>query len=410
MGFPLSRQNLFNFSSPYFKQRAILVSLWLIILVGILLVRSVILPFILAALLAYVFHPVVVLLGRIKFGSRPMPRVVSVFLIYLFFVGLIFLFCVFFVPRFYFEMIRLAKEATMLINDIDENAIAAFGATLEEFFRTYQIPLEIVGPHGAVREFPPNVARPNWISIDLFKISNGLLNDILTYIKSETKNIITSAQHFFTQFISAVFMTMLVFMITGFLLVDVKHIHQFLFSLVPMKDRATFDNFLMRLDHRLSGVVRGQLIICLVNAILTLIGLLIFKVNYAFILATIAGIFSLVPVFGSIISTIPIVLVALTISPLTGLFCLLWVIGIHILEANLLNPKIMGGAAEIHPVLIILALLVGERFYGIIGALLAVPLMSVFITVFMFILGKANQMDEGVANPVQADTIASKER
>src|SRR5690606_19848862 len=149
--------------------------------------------------------------------------------------------------------------------------------------------------------------RQNWISIDLFKISHDLLNDTLLYIKSETKNIISSAQQIFTQFISGVFMTLLVFMITGFLLIDVNAIKEFLFTLVSIKDRKSFDKFLGRLDHRLSGVVRGQLIICLVNAILTLIGLLIFHVKYAFILATIAGIFSIVPVFGSIISTIPIV-------------------------------------------------------------------------------------------------------
>ncbi len=387
-----------------------MVLLWLIILIGFILVRSVILPFLLAALLAYVFHPVVVLLGKIKIRSQLMPRVGSVFLIYLFFAGLIFLFCTLFVPRFYFEMIRLAREATAFINAIDENTIAMLGMKLEEFFRTYQIPLEIVGPNMPKTGLPPGSVRPNWISIDLFKISHDLLNDTLIYIKSEAKNIISSAQHIFTQFISTVFMTMLVFMITGFFLVDVKHIKKFVFSLVPMKDRENLDKFLERLDLRLSGVVRGQLIICLVNAILTLIGLLIFHVKYAFILATIAGIFSIVPVFGSIVSTIPIVLVALTMSPLTALFSLLWVIGIHILEANLLNPKIMGGAAEIHPVLIILALVVGERFYGIVGALLAVPLMSVFITVFMFFLGKANLMDEGVANPVKADTIATKER
>lgn len=406
----MSSQKLFNISSPIFRQRATLVFLWLVIVIGLISVRSVILPFLLGALLAYVFHPMVALLGRIKIRRRPMPRVISVFLIYLFFVGLIFLFCAFFVPRFYFEMIRLARDATTFINSIDEKSITRLGIQIEEFFRDYQIPLEIVGPTSDQNILPPAPPRQNWVSIDLFKISNDLLSDTLIYIKSETKHIISSAQHIFSQFISAIFMTLLVFMITGFLLIDVKHIKEFLFTLVPVKDRTTFDHFLVRLDHRLSGVVRGQLIICLINAILTLVGLLIFHVKFAFILATIAGIFSIVPVFGSIISTIPIVLVAITISPLTALFSLLWVIGIHILEANLLNPKIMGGSAEIHPVLIVLALLVGEHFYGITGALLAVPLMSVFITIFMFILGKARQMDEGVANPVKTDTIATKER
>src|SRR5690606_25325303 len=104
------------------------------------------------------------------------------------------------------------------------------------------------------------------------------------------------------------------------------------------------------------------------------------RIKFAFILATIAGIFSLVPIFGSIISTVPIVLVALTISPVKALIALVWIIAIHILEANFLNPKILGNSAKIHPVLVVLALITGEPFYGIIGALLAVPIMSIIIT------------------------------
>ena len=139
----------------------------------------------------------------------------------------------------------------------------------------------------------------------------------------------------------------------------------------------------------------------------TLIGLLIFKIKFAFVLATIAGILSIVPIFGSIISTVPIVLVALTISPLSALISLLWIIGIHTLEANFLNPKIMGHSAKIHPVLIILSLIAGERFYGMIGALLAVPIMSIIVTIFSSILGKAKLMDEGIAKPVGNDRIPS---
>lgn len=405
----MSQQKFINFSSPHFNQRVLLISLWLVIAIGLFLVRSVILPFVLASLLAYVFHPLVAFLGRIKINSRPIPKIVSVILIYLFFAGLIFLFCAFFIPQFYSEIVRLAKDATLFINSIDQNTINDIGQRIEQFFRTYDLPLEIVAPAAEGSKLSPAPHKQNWISIDLLKVANDLLNDTLIYIKSETRNIISSAQQIFSDVISALFMMLLVFMITGFLLVDVEQIKKFAFSMVPVTDRKSFDIFLDRLDQRLSGVVRGQLTICLVNAILTLIGLLIFNVKFAFILATIAGIFSIVPIFGSIVSTIPIVLVALTISPLTALFTLLWVIGIHMLEANFLNPKIMGNSAKIHPVLIILALLVGEHFYGIIGALLAVPIMSVLITIFSFVLARARSIDEGVANPIRDDTIPTKE-
>jgi predicted PurR-regulated permease PerM len=208
-----------------------------------------------------------------------------------------------------------------------------------------------------------------------------------------------------TKFISFMFKTVLLLMITAFLLIDYNRINNFMYSMVPLKDRNRFRLFLDRLDQRLSGVVRGQLTICIINAILTLFGLLILKVKFAFILATLAGIFSLVPIFGSIASTIPIVLVALTTSLFSGLLALIWIIAIHTLEANLLNPKIMGHSAKIHPVLILLALLAGEHYHGIIGALLAVPIMSILITIFSSILSKAHQMDEGLAKPANDDRI-----
>ncbi len=230
--------------------------------------------------------------------------------------------------------------------------------------------------------------RNSLLSIDLLKLSTELINNIVYFLKTEVKSIVLNAQIVINKIMSFVFVLLLIFMITGFILIDSQKIIDFMFKLIPMQDKELFDEFLINLDIRLSGVIRGQLIICFVNAILTLIGLLMLDINYAFTLATIAGIFSIIPVFGSIVSTIPIFLVSLASSLLSGVLALIWIGIIHLLEANLLNPKIMGHSAKIHPVLIILSLLVGEHFYGIIGALLAVPLVSVIVTVYASVLTK----------------------
>ena len=68
---------------------------------------------------------------------------------------------------------------------------------------------------------------------------------------------------------------------------------------------------------------------------------------------------------------------------------LVWILGIHALEANLLNPKIIGSSAHIHPVIVIFALLAGESAYGLVGALLAVPTASILLTLFNFIRTRA---------------------
>ena len=158
------------------------------------------------------------------------------------------------------------------------------------------------------------------------------------------------------------------------------------FALSLTRNRSQFNAFLRKIDEGLSGVIRGQLLICLINSILTLIGLWILHIKFALLLATIAGIFSLIPIFGSIISTIPITLVAFLSSPFTALMALAWIIVIHALEANFLNPKIMGNSTKIHPVIIVLALVAGEHYYGLVGALLAVPIASILLNIFYSLL------------------------
>jgi predicted PurR-regulated permease PerM len=106
-----------------------------------------------------------------------------------------------------------------------------------------------------------------------------------------------------------------------------------------------------------------------------------------------AAVFSLIPIFGVLISTIPILLMALTVSFTTVLLALGWILAIHFLEGNFLNPKILGDSSKIHPVLIVFALVVGEHFFGVMGALLAVPIFSLLQNSFLFIKHKAETQD-----------------
>src|SRR5205085_1645066 len=77
-------------------------------------------------------------------------------------------------------------------------------------------------------------------------------------------------------------------------------------SVVPERYRLDYDSIVRGMDRGLNGVVRGQLLICLINGLLTYIGLLIFQVNYGVLLAVVVGVMSLIPIFGTIISTLPL--------------------------------------------------------------------------------------------------------
>jgi predicted PurR-regulated permease PerM len=182
-------------------------------------------------------------------------------------------------------------------------------------------------------------------------------------------------------------------MIAAFLLIDLEKVLSFMRTLFPANVRDDFDVIIRGIDRGLSGVIRGQLVICLINGCLTYVGLVVFGVKYGLILAIVAGMMSLIPIFGAILSSVPIVIVALVsgdagIDAVRGIAMLLWIIGIHFIEANLLNPKIIGTAAKIHPVLVIFALFFGEAAFGLVGALLAVPALSATQVIFMHYFAK----------------------
>src|SRR5262249_43610524 len=133
--------------------------------------------------------------------------------------------------------------------------------------------------------------------------------------------------------------------------------------------------------------------------------------KYPLLLAAIAATMSLIPIFGSILSSIPIVAVALISSGhfdlKMGLLVLGWIILIHLFEANLFNPKIMGNAAKIHPVLVVFALIAGEHSYGLVGALFAVPVASIIQTIFVYYRRRPKPPTTGTAAPPPPIATAS---
>lgn len=185
--------------------------------------------------------------------------------------------------------------------------------------------------------------------------------------------------------LGSMYEVLLILMLTAFIVIDRRGISEFFASLPPPNQRANYETLMSYVDRGLAGVIRGQLLICVVNGLLTWVGLLIYGIPYAAPLACVAAVFSLIPVFGTIASSIPIVLVSFTTEGTGGAaFALAWIGLIHLLEANLFNPLIMGSNAEMHPVIIIFALLAGEHAFGVWGALLAVPTASIIQSTFKY--------------------------
>lgn len=203
------------------------------------------------------------------------------------------------------------------------------------------------------------------------------------YLKDNSLTVLKIGQEIATAITRGIFNLFMTLMLAAYLILTHERIIGFFRELWSPGSRESYDRFLRRLDRGLSGVVRGQLLICLVNGLLSAIGFWLFDLKYWPILSVVASVMSLIPIFGSILSSVPAVAIGLTQSPGTALGVLAWIVGIHQLEANFLNPKIIGDSAKIHPVLVVLSLLIGEHFFQITGALFAVPCLSIAQTLFL---------------------------
>jgi putative heme transporter len=289
-------------------------------------------------------------------------------------------------PQVYREAVRGLLELREFLAGVGPERIDAWARTIDGFMQRYGIPVDVL----------PGVTRGGArIHVDLAAEIAEALQDLSGRLRAQVGDVVALSRALLTGAFQTIFFFILLFMLTAFISMDGPRIVRFTESLVPVAWRGDLRRLILGIDAGLAGVVRGQLTIMLVNGFLTLIGLIVLDIPFAFALSALATILYVIPIFGTIISSIPIVLLALTSGGLSlGLLALAWILVIHALESYVLNPKIMGDASRIHPVLIVLALVVGERAGGIVGALLAVPVASVFVAVFRFVQRKLAELDE----------------
>jgi predicted PurR-regulated permease PerM len=414
----------------------------LFVVVILILGRHVLLPFVFAALIAYILAPVVRWMTERKDGTRRMPRGLAIIFCYIIFIAAIVGFGWLLIPRLAKDVSRIGKEAPALYKKVNEEWVPDLARALEKRFPTLAAKPTAIEDSPVVPDvpLPPGTAfvvtplpdgrmaiqlAPSGVEVQpdpkggfrvlpseappapqtLEEKLRSFVQKSVASLQSQLDEVARFGQALIAGVIKGVFTFFLVLMIGAFMLIDMEKVHAFLRSLFPPNVRDDYDVIIAGIDRGLSGVIRGQLLICLINGVLTYIGLLIFDIKYSLILAFVAAVMTLIPIFGSILSSIPIVLVAL-VSGESGLdfvraiASVLWIVGIHFIEANFLNPKIIGSSAKIHPVVVIFSLILGEKTFGLVGALLAVPVASMIQVLFVFFYKKTWKKDPGVTGPV----------
>jgi predicted PurR-regulated permease PerM len=376
---------------PRAQLYALTALVWIVVLGVVFAAWEALLPFVLAALAAYVIDPLIARLTRVRLRGRTVPRWGAVVVVYLFLSLGVYFLAVSIVPQVYREAVRGLLELGEFLSGLAPEKLEQWARSIDAFMQRYGIPVDVL----------PGVERGGArLRLDVVSALADALRDASTAARGRLGDVVALSRTLLTGTVKALFFLVLLFMLTAFISMDAPRIVAFAESIVPAEWRPDLDRLLHGIDTGLAGVVRGQLTIMLINGVLTLVGLLVLRVPFAFALSALATLLYVVPIFGTILSSIPIVLLALTAGGVPkGLLALGWILVIHALETYILNPKIMGDASRIHPVLIVLALVMGERSYGIVGALLAVPVASVVVAIFRFMQKKLHELDERAAAP-----------
>jgi len=355
----------------------ILGGLWLFVLVVLIAFRAVVMPFAGAALIAYLLAPLADRITQVRIRRHSAPRWLAIILIYVAFFFVTYLFFLLVVPQLYREVARISRDAVDFANGLTPDRAREYGTSAEQWLAEHGLNLGDSGS-GAIAG-----------SLDFETLLREGAHNVSMWLRENLGNIVDITRQVVSAVLAGVFMTFFVLMVAAFFSIDAAGIRRYVRSMIPPEYTDDVRRLVARIDRSLSGVVRGQITICLVNGVLTFLGLTLLGVKFAFLLAFLATMLSLVPIFGSIISSVPIVAIALSQGWKTGLGALGWIVGVHALEAYFLNPKIMGTAARIHPLIVAFALIAGERTFGLVGALFAVPVAAIAVGCFEFLRQKA---------------------
>lgn len=188
---------------------------------------------------------------------------------------------------------------------------------------------------------------------------NSFSESILEYIIVFSENILSFA---------------VVPVITYYFLSDDKVIWNKFLLLIPIKKREIVKRIIKDINKLLESYIVGQLLLSLIVGIVTFVALIILRVKFPIWLSILNGIFNIIPYFGPIFGAVPVVFIALIDSPSKALWTAIAILIIQQVEGNILSPKITGHSTNMHPLVIIILLLIGESFGGFIGMILAVPI------------------------------------
>jgi predicted PurR-regulated permease PerM len=307
--------------------------------------------FVVAGVIALILNPAVSFLQR-----RRLPRGLAVLAVYLAF------------------FLTLTGIGFLLANPIS-NQVRSFSHNLPHLVNEGNTTIKNVQRY----------LNDHGVHVQLVKQGKTALQTLQDKVSKSSSSLASFGGGLLTEAASAFFDLILVFVLSVYMLLYGQRIGRLVRQAMPDGDGTPADDFPTLAQHAVSRYVGGQLLFSFVMGTSAGLALYIFGVigifpdgeKYAVAFAVFYGVMELVPYIGPILGALPPILVALFTNPISALWVGLLFVGLQQLEGHVVAPQIFGHTLRTNPLLVIFALLLGLQLYGVIGALVALPILAV---------------------------------
>lgn len=297
--------------------------------------KAIFAPFVVAVIISYVLNPVVRMLG-----ARKVPRTMAVLLIYAVFLTVLSVILINVIPMFVEQIEELSEHLPELTIHTQQ---------MMNRFDNGILP-------GSIR-----MGMNHWF----YQFESRMAQGITRFLD----NIGATIEVVFNAFI----IPFLIF----YILKDIELIERLMLQYLPRSRRKSMITLLKEIDQALGNYVRGQFLVCVIIGVLAYIGYISIGMPFALLLAGVVAICNIIPYLGPFLGAAPAMVMATTISWKMVLLVLLVNMLCQTIESNVISPQVVGRSLRLHPMMIILALLIGGEVAGIPGLILAVPFFAV---------------------------------
>lgn len=316
-------------------------------------------PVFIGLIIAWLFDPVADF-----FESKKLPRIVGCIIVYIILIGVLGLLIFLMIPSFVDQIKDFAGTIPTLLSDLKDFVSNTLKSISE----------------GTDMDVTPIKQQ---IFSSLESVGTGLTTNLPNKLVSLGKGIFSGGMF-----------VILGLMIGFYMLYDFDRLHVAVLELVPKRYYDDTVDLLSRINHSLREYVMGVLIVMTLVFVTQSICLTLAGLEAPLIFALFCAVTDIIPYFGPYIGAIPAVIVGFTISPFTGICTIIAIVVVQLLENNFYQPLIMGHAMKLHPVTIMLGLLIFEHFFGILGMIVATPVIATIKVILKFIDEKIEVMQK----------------